>query len=415
MPAHATASSSASPSTSLSSFGSRRSFSNAHSIKNDRTRSHVCLTCGMSFNRLLHLQRHEYRHSDSRPFVCTQCPKSFTRQDSLVRHSRLHMRGLGGSEFPQKAMKVCMKCTKTSKCKRCTTVGKPSKAQQGKAPSKKVANAAQKAVMKAAALTIPASPEDDDAYHQPSLQQQQQRSPSLASIAPSDFSWSSSMQLPSLVGCSRSGTAMAPDTAASPSAWTSWSSGGPESDINTPVSATCSWDMPAIQRMRSQSNATTASSADVASSLFSSFADEDCAAALLSPLCEFAPSMHDSQQQHEQQLKLAMPESILEKQDSALTLHSTLSSWPMSFESTVTGAVSATAHVPMMTSHTGATGFLLDLTLQDFQWSSCLDLGSVDTPGAYFDAGRSVHDPCTAMEVNMLASHFGGGSSMFRG
>ncbi len=47
----------------------------SNSIRNGGSRSHTCATCGMAFNRLLHLQRHEYRHGDSRPFQCTVCPK----------------------------------------------------------------------------------------------------------------------------------------------------------------------------------------------------------------------------------------------------------------------------------------------------------------------------------------------------
>lgn len=70
----------------------------------------TCTVCFRNFNRLLHLQRHEYIHSDFKPFKCPWCPKvsrriahqlrqcpvlisarqSFTRQDSLVRHARLH-------------------------------------------------------------------------------------------------------------------------------------------------------------------------------------------------------------------------------------------------------------------------------------------------------------------------------------
>ena len=227
---------------------------------------------------------------------------------------------------------ACMKCTEHIKCERCSAVGKRAK--------------------KASSVEA-SSPES-------TTSEQQQRSPSLVSLAPSDFSWtSSSPHIPSLIPSGAGG-----EQAASPtnSNWSSCaSSDGLESDLHTPATGSFPW--------RTENRQMTASNPfviEIPAQNFQRFP----AVPLLSPFSEVSPTMGVNQAMHLAALHTPMVVKA-EQPSGMLPTVSTAApqEWP------IAEPMSA---APTQTSTTAAFCGT-EPTLGDFQWSSSfLDLGGID-------------------------------------
>ncbi|KAK1794332.1 hypothetical protein P4O66_011211, partial [Electrophorus voltai] len=75
-----------------------RTFSHLHVLKSHECIQqgdgpHCCSRCGLYFNRLCNLRRHERTiHAKERPYCCTRCLKSFTQSSGLKRHQESHAR-----------------------------------------------------------------------------------------------------------------------------------------------------------------------------------------------------------------------------------------------------------------------------------------------------------------------------------
>ncbi|KAL7870145.1 hypothetical protein AOLI_G00141330 [Acnodon oligacanthus] len=75
-----------------------RTFSHLHLLKShdciqQGDGPHGCSHCGLYFNRLCNLRRHERTiHGKERPYCCTLCLKSFTQSSGLKRHQESHSR-----------------------------------------------------------------------------------------------------------------------------------------------------------------------------------------------------------------------------------------------------------------------------------------------------------------------------------
>jgi uncharacterized Zn-finger protein len=56
-----------------------------------REPKHECKTCGRTFKRGYHLNRHNQEvHAQARPYTCTMCPKAFSRPEHLKVHLMKH-------------------------------------------------------------------------------------------------------------------------------------------------------------------------------------------------------------------------------------------------------------------------------------------------------------------------------------
>ncbi|KAL7863825.1 hypothetical protein AOLI_G00152450 [Acnodon oligacanthus] len=75
-----------------------RTFSHLHLLKShdciqQGDGPHGCSHCGLCFNRLCNMRRHERTiHGKERPYCCTLCLKSFTQSSGLKRHQESHSR-----------------------------------------------------------------------------------------------------------------------------------------------------------------------------------------------------------------------------------------------------------------------------------------------------------------------------------
>ncbi|XP_066520516.1 histone-lysine N-methyltransferase PRDM9 [Hoplias malabaricus] len=75
-----------------------RPFSHLHLLKSHECIQqgdgpHGCSHCGLYFNRLCNLRRHERSiHAKEKPYCCTVCLKSFTQSSGLKRHQESHSR-----------------------------------------------------------------------------------------------------------------------------------------------------------------------------------------------------------------------------------------------------------------------------------------------------------------------------------
>ena len=70
-------------------------------ISHSPTNPLTCTTCGRTYSRIDHLERHSRSHTHLKPFVCTTCGKAFARVDALKRHEGNH-----DDESPAKRRKV---------------------------------------------------------------------------------------------------------------------------------------------------------------------------------------------------------------------------------------------------------------------------------------------------------------------
>ena len=103
------------------------------------TNALTCTTCGKTYSRIDHLERHSRSHTQLRPFVCSICGKPFARVDALKRHEGNH-----DTESPAKRRKVLdappraragqacqscaaakLRCEDEKPCARCTRKGIP--------------------------------------------------------------------------------------------------------------------------------------------------------------------------------------------------------------------------------------------------------------------------------------------------
>ncbi|EXJ56848.1 hypothetical protein A1O7_07192 [Cladophialophora yegresii CBS 114405] len=50
-----------------------------------------CSTCGRTFAKTDHLERHVRSHTKEKPFICTKCGRKYGRHDTLLRHQKEHL------------------------------------------------------------------------------------------------------------------------------------------------------------------------------------------------------------------------------------------------------------------------------------------------------------------------------------